>query len=173
MWLQSRFLYAFGSLKFRSKVNHYWPFCFAIAFAKWPFLPFLECEVFFPGRFLGIVRQWGVFSRPFSQHSATVMLLLLCVFCFQCVLRCTQRKSDKDFIGGRQIVAAIFFFSCSKHHACQDVQYMEIKITCIIVLNFRKAHAYLLITTIPRHTYPYHLEERIGTLWYIYENYLL
>ena len=44
---------------------------------------------------------------------------------------------------------------------------------CIRDSCVRKAHAQLLLPTIPRHMYPYHLEERIDTLWYIYGNYLL
>ena len=59
-------------------------------------VPFLECEVFF-------------FSAV-SWHSATLVLFLLfCLLCSICFAM-YKKKSDKDFIGGHQIVANLFVF---------------------------------------------------------------
>ena len=68
-----------------------------ITFAKWPFLPaFKNCAIFGMG------------------CDSNVVLAFLSLFfidsCFQFVLQCTQRKSDKGFIGGHQVVADLIFF---------------------------------------------------------------
>ena len=64
-----------------------------------------------------------------------------------------------------------FFFSkCSWQNTMRaSTCNREIKITLIIVLNLglsglEKHMRSCLLSTISRHTYPYHLEERIGTL---------
>ena len=88
-----------------------------------------------------------------------------------CFKLCTK-KSDKDLMRGHQVVADPFFFSRSALgetlYGCQHVQYgnqnylnnlSQPWANCV-----RKAHAQLLLPTIPRHMYPYHLEERIDTL---------
>ena len=43
----SRFLYVFGILGLSPNKDHLWPFCFAIAFAKWQFLLRIKnCAIF-------------------------------------------------------------------------------------------------------------------------------
>ena len=64
-------------------------------------MPFLECETPFPGRFLAYCD---------SNVVLAFLSLFFIAFCFQFVLRCTQRKSDKDFIGGHHVVAVLFIF---------------------------------------------------------------
>ena len=60
-------------------------------------MAFFEFKVFFfSGRFL-------------AKCDSNVVLAFLS-FVFNLFSRCTQRKSDKDFIGGHQVVAYLFSF---------------------------------------------------------------
>ena len=82
-------------------------------------MPFLECEVFF-------------FSAV-SWHSATLVLFLLfCLLCSICFAM-YKKKSDKDFMGGHQIMANLFVFffdECAWKDTMRARTYnMEIKVT--------------------------------------------
>ena len=73
------------------------------------------------------------FFSAVSWHSATLVLFLLfyllCSICFAM----NTKKSDKDFIGGHQVVANLFFFFSmsvlGKNTMRARTYNMEIKIT--------------------------------------------
>ena len=64
-----------------------------------------------------------------SKGSFLFFVFVLHSILFSICLRCTQRKSGKDFTGWHQVDADLFLFvvvvflHLEKHHACQHVQY--------------------------------------------------